>query len=83
RSRVHSIRYRTDTSGIHYRRVLLPVWMLHYTYRDKPYKIVVSGINGRTYGERPFSSWKLAGYSALLSAAFIGFGLVWGAAGWL
>lgn len=83
RSRVHSIRYRTDTSGIHYRRVLLPVWMLHYNYRDKPYKIVVSGINGRTYGERPFSSWKLAGYSALLSAAVIGFGLVWGAAGWL
>ena len=83
RSRVHSIRYRTDTSGIHYRRILLPVWILHYSYAGKPYKIVVSGINGRTYGERPFSKWKLAGYSALISGAVIGFGLLWGAAGWL
>ncbi|MEM6589015.1 MAG: TFIIB-type zinc ribbon-containing protein [Pseudomonadota bacterium] len=83
RSRVHSIRFRTDTTGIHYRRILLPVWILHYTYWEKPYKIVVSGINGRTFGERPFSKWKLAGYSALISAAVIGFGLLWGAAGWL
>lgn len=83
RARVHSIRYRTDTTGIHYRRILLPVWILHYNYGGKPYKIVVSGINGRTFGERPFSKWKLAGYSALISAAVIGFGLLWGAAGWL
>ncbi len=82
-SRVHSIQFRTDTSGIHYRRILLPVWIQHYTYRGKPYKVVVSGINGRTFGERPFSLYKLAGYSALISAAVIGFGLIWGAAGWL
>jgi hypothetical protein len=83
KSRVHSIRYRTDTSGIHYRRILLPVWILHYDYKNAPYRVVVSGINGRTFGERPFSWPKLAAYSAAISAAVIAFGLVWGATGLL
>jgi ribosomal protein S27E len=72
-------RYRTDTTGIHYRRILLPVWILHYTYGGKPRKVVVSGIDGRTFGERPFSPWKLAAYSAALTAATMGLGLLWGA----
>lgn len=76
-------RYRTDTSGIHYRRILLPVWILHYRYRGTPKKVVVSGIDGRTFGERPFSPWKLAGLSALLTALTMAFGLIWGASGLL
>lgn len=83
KGRVHSIRYNTDTSGIHYRRILLPVWILHYEYAGKPFKIVVSGLNGRTFGERPFSTWKLAAYSAALTAAALVLGLAWGAAGLL
>lgn len=76
-------RYTTDTSGIHYRRLLLPVWILHYRYGDATKKIVVSGLDGRTYGERPFSTWKLAGMAALASAALIAFGWAWGAMGFL
>ncbi|WP_299626105.1 hypothetical protein [uncultured Tateyamaria sp.] len=83
KSGVHGIRYNTDTSGIHYRRILLPVWILHYSYKGKAKKVVVCGMQGRTYGERAFSQWKLAGYAALLSALAIGFGLAWGAAGLL
>ena len=82
-SGVHAIRYKTDTTGIHYRRVLLPVWILHYKYDDKPMKIVVSGIDGRTFGERPFSTWKLVAYSATVSAVTILLGWLWGAAGLL
>ncbi|KIN72298.1 hypothetical protein [Sulfitobacter guttiformis] len=52
---VHAITYKTDTTGIHYRRILIPVWIMHYPYRKRAYRIVVSGINGRTFGERPFS----------------------------
>lgn len=81
KSGVHNINYQTDTSGIHYRRILLPVWILHYTYGRKAMKVVVSGIDGRTFGERPFSKWKIAGYSAAISAGMIAFGLAWGAAG--
>ncbi|MEL6449698.1 MAG: hypothetical protein AAFQ19_00445 [Pseudomonadota bacterium] len=78
---VHNIGYHTDTTGIHYRRILLPVWILHYRYGDTPMKVVVCGMQGRTFGERPFSTWKLAGYAALLSAIAVGTGLAWGAAG--
>jgi len=80
KSRVTSIRYETDTSGIHYRRILLPVWILHYDYDGAAYKVVVSGIDGRTFGERPFSRLKLLGYAALLAAAAIGVGMLWGIA---
>jgi DNA-directed RNA polymerase subunit RPC12/RpoP len=80
---LYDIGYRTDTTGIHYRRILLPVWILHYRHRDRPYRVVVSGIDGRTFGERPFSVVKLALYSAAITAAAIAFGLVWGAAGFL
>ena len=83
KSGVRKIGYRTDTSGIHYRRILLPVWILHYEYKGKPMKVVVSGIDGRTYGERPFSMAKVAMYSMLLSGIAIGLGLAWGAGGLL
>jgi hypothetical protein len=83
KSGVRKIGYSTDTSGIHYRRILLPVWILHYEYKGKPMKVVVSGIDGRTYGERPFSMAKVAMYSMLLSGIAIGLGLAWGAGGLL
>ncbi len=79
RSGVKNIRYGTDTTGIHYRRILVPVWILHYHYANKAYKIVVSGIDGRAFGERPFSMLKLAAYAALGTAAAMAFGIVWGA----
>ena len=59
------------------------MWILHYKYDDKPMKIVVSGIDGRTFGERPFSTWKLVAYSATVSAVTILLGWLWGAAGLL
>lgn len=83
KSRVTSVRFETDTSGIRYRRILLPVWMLHYQYGGKRYKIVVSGIDGRTFGERPFSRWRLAAWSAVVTALVMALGLAWGAAGFL
>jgi hypothetical protein len=83
KSGVRNIGYRTHTSGIHYRRILLPVWILHYVYKGKPMKVVVSGIDGRTYGERPFSIVKVAMYSMIMSGIAIGLGLAWGAGGLL
>lgn len=76
--RLKDINYLTDKTGMHYRRILLPVWILHYRYDGTPLKVVVSGIDGRTFGERPFSRSKLAVYSAYLCGAAILFGLSWG-----
>ncbi len=80
KSGVFDISYKTHTSGTRYRRILLPVWILHYSYDGKPKKIVTCGLHGRTFGERPFSWRKLAGFAAAVSAAVIAFGWVWGAA---
>ena len=79
--KVSGIGYKTDTSGIHYRRILLPVWILHYRYGGRAKKVVVSGIDGRAFGERPFSIWKLAAYSTALSAAALAVGVLYGLAG--
>ncbi|MEL6466071.1 MAG: hypothetical protein AAFQ58_13970 [Pseudomonadota bacterium] len=83
KSGVHDVRHTTETGGIRYRRILLPVWIMHCQYGGEPLKVVVCGIEGRTYGERPFSLIKLAGYAAALPASTIGFGLAWGAGGLL
>lgn len=83
RQDLYDIGYRTDTTGIHYRRILLPVWILHYRHGDRPYRVVVSGIDGRTFGERPFSYVKLALYSGAITGVAIAVGLAWGAAGFL
>jgi len=73
--------YRTETQGIAYPRIRLPVWILHYRDAGRPLKVVVSGIDGRTFGERPFSRWKLASYSGAMTALIVALGLVWGAWG--
>ncbi len=81
RQGITNIGYRTDTSGIHYRRLLLPVWILHYTYRDTAYKIVASGMDRRAFGERPYSKGKLVLLSAVLTLIALAFGIGWGAGG--
>ena len=83
KSGVNNLGYHTHTSGIHYRRILLPIWILHYEFKGKPMKVVVSSIDGHPYGERPFSIPKITSYSGLLSAIAIIIGLVWGAGGLL
>lgn len=81
RSGIVNVTYKTDTTGIRYRRILLPVWILHYEYKGTPYKIVTCGIQGRTFGERPFDGKKLIGFAALAAAAMAGLGFIWGAMG--
>lgn len=83
KSGVHSIRYQTDTTGIHYRRILLPMWIWHYTHGAQNYRIVISGIDGRAFGERPFSTFKLALLSGAMAAVAVALGLAWGAGGLL
>ena len=79
KSGIVDVSYKTDTTGIRYRRILLPVWILHYEYAGKPMKVVTCGLRGRTFGERPFSTPKLFAIAALISSGVIAFGFTWGA----
>ncbi|MEN0066535.1 MAG: hypothetical protein AAGA48_30645 [Myxococcota bacterium] len=40
--------------------VLIPVFVGVYRYRDMPYRFVVNGQTGRSYGEAPISPWRVA-----------------------
>lgn len=79
RNSIVDVSHLTDTTGIKYRRILLPVWILHYEYNGTPMKVVTCGLQGRTFGERPFSTVKLLALAALASGAVAAFGFVWGA----
>jgi len=39
--------------------VLVPVWLLSYTYGPRSYQVVVNGYTGRMAGRYPKSPWKI------------------------
>ena len=47
-------------SGQTFKHMLVPVWLLTYTYGNKPWQVVVNGYTGRMAGEYPKSFWKIA-----------------------
>jgi hypothetical protein len=47
-------------SDLTFKHVLVPVWLLTYTYGNKPWQVVVNGYTGRMAGEYPKSPWKVA-----------------------
>ena len=81
--KITSVSYKTHTTGIKYFRILLPVWILHYSYGGKPMKVVTCGLHGRTFGERPFSTAKLFGYAGAFAVAATAVGFLWCASGML
>ena len=43
-----------------FKHVLLPVWLLSYTYGRRSFQVVVNGVTGAIAGERPWSWIKIA-----------------------
>jgi hypothetical protein len=43
-----------------FKHVLVPVWLLTYTYGPKVYQVLVNGYTGRMAGQYPKSPWKVA-----------------------
>jgi len=66
---VHSIDTRYD--AVTYKHLLLPVWMLAYRYRDKPYQVVINAGTGEVQGDRPYS-WVKITLAALAAVAAVG-----------
>ncbi len=65
----------TDFGDVTFKHVLLPLWIAAYKYRDKTYRFVINGRNGRVYGERPYSAWKIIAaviFGAIAMAVFLG-----------
>ena len=45
--------------------VLLPAWIVAYTYRGRTFRHVVNGSTGALHSHAPRSPWKVAGCGAL------------------
>ncbi len=66
--RVH--RVNTHYGAIHFKHILLPVWIASYRFKDKAYRVVVNGQTGRVQGDRPWSVWKIS--AAVVVAVIVG-----------
>jgi predicted RNA-binding Zn-ribbon protein involved in translation (DUF1610 family) len=77
-SHLTNLSHRADVTSARYRRILLPIWMLHYRHRGAVYRVMVSGIDGRTFGERPYSRAAIFGVSAAITALAMALGWSFG-----
>ena len=55
-----NLRISPAYTGQTFKHVLLPLWLLSYTYGKKNYQVAVNGATGRITGEYPLSWVKIA-----------------------
>jgi hypothetical protein len=63
----------TDFTGQTYQLVLLPVWVGNYHYRGRAFRVLVNGQTGKTTGDKPVDTVKVA-LLALIGLAVAVFG---------
>ncbi|MEL7472511.1 MAG: zinc ribbon domain-containing protein [Planctomycetota bacterium] len=64
------LRVRNEISDVHWKHVLLPLWVLQYRFKDRIYAVLVHGQTGKVVGEAPYSWLKItAAALAVLSVA--------------
>lgn len=54
-----NLQVQTHYSGRTFKHVLVPVWVVSYTYGAKSYQIVANGYSGQIAGEQPYSWVKI------------------------
>ncbi|WP_269792720.1 hypothetical protein [Stenotrophomonas sp. Iso1] len=64
--------YRNRT----FKHILVPVWLVSYTYGSRSFQVLGNGYTGEIAGERPYSAWKiffavLSGVLALLVLLYV------------
>jgi len=56
---VSNLKYNYQFNNIKFKYVLVPMWISSYTYRGKPYRIVINGQTGEVFGNWPRSLKRL------------------------
>jgi hypothetical protein len=54
-----NLQVATDYQGRTFKHVLVPVWLVSYTYGAKSFQVVVNGFTGNMAGEHPYSWVKI------------------------
>ena len=57
--------------GLSAEPVLLPVWIMAYSYREQTFRFLLNGQTGRCTGTAPTSYTKIAGVAAAVIGAII------------
>ena len=65
--------------AITFKLMLLPVWLLVYRFRSRPYQVLVNAATGEVFGERPYSWVKITLLVLLAALIAVAIGL-WTAA---
>lgn len=63
--------FSTSYSGITFKHILLPVYVVAYMFNQKSYQVLVNARTGDVRGERPYSIWKIVLFSLFVLAAII------------
>ena len=71
-----NLRIHPDFGYPTFKHVLVPVWLLTYTYGATTYQVVVNGYTGRMAGRHPRSSWKIASLVLAILVAVVVFVLL-------
>jgi hypothetical protein len=62
-------------SGKTFKHLLVPIWLLVYTFGRRTFQVVVNGYTGRMAGRYPYSPWKVAFVIVLVILAIMLFAL--------
>ncbi|MCB1035408.1 MAG: hypothetical protein KDD47_16410 [Acidobacteria bacterium] len=57
RQRIHHL--EKSFSALTYKHLLMPVWLMSYRYKGRPYQVLVNAASGEVFGERPYSVVKI------------------------
>jgi hypothetical protein len=60
---------KTDYSAQTFKHILVPVWLLTYTFHGKPFQVVINGYTGTIAGRYPKSWWKITVVAVVVLAA--------------
>jgi hypothetical protein len=66
-----NLRIDPDYSDKTFKHILLPVWLLTYTYGSKSYQVAVNGVTGKMGGEYPIS-WVKVTIAVLIGLIILG-----------
>jgi hypothetical protein len=59
-----------------FKHLLVPIWLLVYTFGRNSYQVVVNGYTGRIAGKYPKSPWKILFLVVLAMLAFVIFTMI-------
>lgn len=70
-----NLQVQSTYRGRTFKHVLMPVWLVSYTYGRRSFQLLANGYTGTIAGERPYSAFKIA--LAVIAALILAGGYFW------